>query len=250
MNTEAIRVENLSKEFTYWAERPNTLKSLAVNLFKRDFLEKAKLTRISVLEDVSFTIDQGDFVGIMGRNGVGKSTLLRLLAGIYKPTKGKVSTNGRIAPLIELGAGFSEELSGYENIFLNAAILGFSRKDIKKHLNSIIDFTELGERIHMPVRNYSSGMLVRLGFSIATHVQAPILLLDEVLAVGDLGFQRKCHDKIKALHSEGRTIILVTHSPDAVAEHCKKALLFDNKRLALQGAAAQIAEAYRKGFNP
>jgi ABC-type polysaccharide/polyol phosphate transport system ATPase subunit len=193
---------------------------------------------------MTFEIRPGEFVGIMGRNGAGKSTLLKLIAGIYFPTSGTVEVNAPIAPLIELGAGFSGELSGYENIFLNAAILGFGRQATMDALPAILEFAELEERIYMPVKNYSSGMLVRLGFSIATHLTAPIILVDEVLAVGDTAFQQKCLKKIQSLHAEGRTIILVTHNADDVRKHCSRCIVVSNHTKAFDGPASEGVSAY------
>lgn len=196
-----ISVQNVSKRFRYWSDRPTSIKSALVDLVRGRF-QAGQIQSFQCLENISFDIYPGEFVGIMGKNGAGKSTLLKMISGIYTPTSGRIVIRERIAPLIELGAGFNGELSGYENIFLNAAILGFGRKAAFEALESIITFSELGDKIHMPVKNYSSGMLVRLGFSIATHLDAPILLIDEVLAVGDHQFQQKCLAKIRELHQE------------------------------------------------
>lgn len=229
-----IEVKNLSKSFNYWDDRPNSLKKIMANLISWNF-SSGHHRRIDVLNDVSFKIYPGQFVGIMGRNGVGKSTILKLISGIYQPSSGEVNINGKIAPLLELGAGFSDELSGYDNIFLNAAILGFGKHRTAESLASIIEFSELGEKLHMPVRNYSSGMLIRLGFSIAVHLDAPILLFDEILAVGDIAFQKKCLEKITQLYQEGRSIILVTHSPDQVLKFCNRCIVFNNRELVYDG---------------
>ncbi|MGK5086338.1 ABC transporter ATP-binding protein [Bdellovibrionota bacterium FG-2] len=242
MNT-VIRVKHLTKNFSYWSDRPNSIKTVLVNLLKGK-LNFGNRERFCALNDVSFDIQQGEFVGIMGRNGAGKSTLLKLIAGIYTPTSGKIEVSAPIAPLIELGAGFHGDLSGYENIFLNAAILGFGRKATLDALPAILEFAELDEKIHMPVKNYSSGMLVRLGFSIASHLTAPIILIDEVLAVGDAAFQEKCLKKIHALHDEGRTVILITHSPDAVKKHCDRCIVIANQKKIYDGNAKEGADAY------
>lgn len=238
-----IEVRNVSKVFHLWHERPNSIKKILVHLLKGTFTAGNK-QEIRVIENLDFTIAAGEFVGIMGRNGVGKSTLLKLISGIYQPTSGKISIHGAIAPLLELGAGFHEELSGYENIFLNAAILGFSRAQILNTVDRIIEFSELGEKIHMPVRNYSSGMLVRLGFSVATHLAAPILLFDEILAVGDVGFQKKCLAKIEELHAAGKTIVLVTHDPAQIREHCSRCIVIEAGKKVYDGPADGGAKIY------
>lgn len=243
MTTPAIRATQLVKNFRYWADRPTSIKTMLANLLQGK-LDLGRSTQFTALNDISFEIHPGEFVGIMGRNGAGKSTLLKIIAQIYSPTSGKIEVNGQIAPLIELGAGFHPELSGYENIFLNASVLGFGRKATLEALPQILEFAELGEKIQMPVKNYSSGMLVRLGFSIATHLTAPIILIDEVLAVGDAGFQEKCLAKIHSLHREGRTIILVTHSPDAVKSHCSRCIVIDQQKKVFDGEAQEGVNTY------
>lgn len=239
----AIRVQHLFKKFRAWTERPNSAKTILVDSLKGK-VKLGQRREFMVLDDLSFDIMPGEFVGIMGRNGSGKSTLLKLICGIYTPTSGKIEVNAPIAPLIELGAGFHPELSGYENIFLNAAILGFGRKATLEALPSIVDFSELGDHIYMPVKNYSSGMLVRLGFSIASHLTAPIILIDEVLAVGDAGFQEKCLAKIKTLHEEGRTIILITHDEGSVRKHCKRCIVIDHHKKIYDGPVAEGVDIY------
>lgn len=243
-----IELINVSKTFTYWENKPNSIKSILTKLSKFD-LKKSHYRKIDVLNNINLTISEGEFVGIMGRNGAGKSTLLKIISGIYAPTSGEVKTHGKIAPLLELGAGFAEELSGYENIFLNAAILGFSRKKMQDEIEKIIDFSELGDKINMPVRNYSSGMLVRLGFSIAAHLEASILLFDEILAVGDVGFQKKCLAKIDELYKSGKSVILVTHSPDEVRRFCKRCIVFENKNIIFDGDPETGTQVYLNEFN-
>jgi ABC-type polysaccharide/polyol phosphate transport system ATPase subunit len=247
MKKIAIELKNVTKKFTYQADKINNIKKMMVNYSGLKF-NHSSAESLQVLDEVSLQIYQGDFVGIMGRNGVGKSTLLKIISGIYIPTKGEVHIHGRIAPLLELGAGFADELSGYENIFLNAAILGFNREKINSCLNDVVEFSELGEKIHMPVRNYSSGMLVRLGFSIAVHLDAPILLFDEILAVGDTGFQEKCLQKIEQIYKSGRTIILVTHSPEQVQKFCNRCIVFNDKKVAYDGPAEQGVKKYLSLF--
>lgn len=247
MAVPVIEVKNVTKKFTFWQDRPRDLKKFLANMFSKEKRQGIKHEWV-VLDDVSFNIYPGEFVGIMGRNGVGKSTILKIISGIYAPNSGEVITRGKIAPVLELGAGFSDELSGYENIFLNAAILGFGEKKTKESLQSIIDFSELGDHIYAPVRNYSSGMLVRLAFSIACHLDAPILLFDEVLAVGDLGFQNKCLVKIEELYKQGRSIVLVTHSPDQIKRFCQRCILIENKKVVFDGDADQGADKYIHNF--
>jgi ABC-2 type transport system ATP-binding protein len=245
MSTPVIQVNDVTKKFHYWADRPTSVKTMLVNLlkFKMDFGERHEFY---TLRNVSFEVRKGDFLGIMGRNGAGKSTLLKLICGIYAPTSGKITVSEQISPLIELGAGFHPDLSGYENIFLNAAVLGFGRKVANEAAADIIEFSELGDKIHMPVKNYSSGMLVRLAFSVATHLAAPIILIDEILAVGDAGFQAKCLKKIHQLHAEGRTVILITHSPDSVSANCNRCIVIENQEKVFDGDAKAGTELYMK----
>lgn len=240
-----ISVHHLKKKFQYRVDRPTSIKTVLVNLLKGK-MHLGNRRELEVLNGISFEIKRGEFIGIMGANGVGKSTLLKLLCGIYKPTSGDIQISEQIAPLIELGAGFDGELSGYENIFLNASILGFGRVATLKAVDTIIEFSELGEKIYMPVKNYSSGMLVRLGFSIASHLSAPILLCDEVLAVGDAGFQSKCLKRIRQLHNEGRTIVLVTHDGGAVQSFCKRCIVIAHQQIEYDGPAKQGVEVYLK----
>lgn len=239
-----ISLKNVHKSFVLWSDRTDTLKKVLVDLTKGKLQVGNKKT-ISVLEGVSFDIRPGEFVGIMGHNGAGKSTLLKIISGIYQPTNGIVEINGRIAPLLELGAGFTDELSGFDNIFLNAAILGFGRRRTAECLDSIIEFSELGDRIHTPVRNYSSGMTVRLAFSIAVHLDAEILLFDEVLAVGDVAFQTKCINKILELHKQGKAIILITHAPEIVQNFCDRCIVISNKLKIFDGKPAEGIEIYK-----
>src|ERR1700677_4240737 len=185
MTEPVIEVKRLTKSFDHWLDQPHSFKNLLTRLSKGNWNSFAVGKQFTVLKDVSFEIYPGEFVGIMGRNGAGKSTLLKLISGIYTPTSGSIETRDQIAPLIELGAGFHPDLSGYENIFLNAAILGFGQAATTDAVPKILEFSELGDMIYMPVKNYSSGMLVRLGFAIASHLTAPVILIDEVLAVGD-----------------------------------------------------------------
>ena len=240
-----IQVSHVSKHFRYWNDRPRSLKSVLVDLMKGR-LSWGNREVYSALSDVSFDIYPGEFVGIMGRNGAGKSTLLKLICGIYTPSEGSVRVEEPIAPLIELGAGFSEDLSGYENIFLNAAVLGLGRTAVLSIIDQVIEFSGLSDKIYMPVKNYSSGMLCRLGFSIAAHVPSSILLIDEILAVGDVEFQEKCIRKIKSLHQEGRTVVLITHSPDSVKQVCERCIVIEAQRKIFDGPTEQGVEQYLK----
>jgi ABC-type polysaccharide/polyol phosphate transport system ATPase subunit len=240
-----ISLKNVYKSFTYWEDRPTSLKKLLID-FTMGKINSGRKHKIDVLQDISFDVHKGDFIGIMGHNGAGKSTILKIISGIYNPNHGEVIISGKIAPLLELGAGFTDELSGYDNIFLNAAILGFGKLKTLEKLSSIIDFSELGDRIHQPVRNYSSGMMVRLAFSIAVHLDAPILLFDEVLAVGDISFQAKCIQKIHELHESGRSIILVTHSPELVKKFCNRCIVISNKKMIFDGSAVGGSDLYCK----
>jgi ABC-type polysaccharide/polyol phosphate transport system ATPase subunit len=246
MTEPVIEVKNLTKSFDHWMDQPHSLKNLLTRVSKGNWNPFAVGKQFTVLKDVSFDIFPGEFVGIMGRNGAGKSTLLKLISGIYTPTRGSIETRGVIAPLIELGAGFHPDLSGYENIFLNAAILGFGKKATEAIIPEILDFSELGEQIHKPIRNYSSGMMARLGFSVAINLSAPVLLVDEILSVGDAGFQAKCLAKIDKMHGEGRTIVLITHDPWAIQRHCSRCIVIDHCEKVYDGNAQEGAEQYKK----
>ena len=205
---EIIRVDGLTKRFKLPHERINSLKSSLINLFSNGRLNYEIQT---VLDDISFKVNKGDFFGIVGKNGSGKSTLLKLLAGIYYPTNGSVQVDGKVTPFIELGVGFNPELSGRDNVFLNGALLGFTRKQMEVMYDDIVAFSELERFMDQKLKNYSSGMQVRLAFSIAIKAQGDILILDEVLAVGDESFQRKCFNYFDQVKKEKKTVILVTH---------------------------------------
>lgn len=242
-----VEFRNVSKKFFYLQDRPASLKSLFISVLKGKYFSLAREKKV-VLDNVCFKVQRGEVVGIMGRNGTGKSTLLRILSGIYQPDSGQVIVKERIAPLVALGAGLHGDLSGYENIFLNCAILGIPRAIIYKLLPSIIDFSELGNQIYHPVKNYSSGMFLRLGFAIASHVDAPIVILDEVLGVGDEGFQKKCFKKLEEMFNSGRTIILVTHDPAQIERFCKRCLVLENGNVIYDGPAAGGAQRYSELF--
>jgi ABC-2 type transport system ATP-binding protein len=224
MSDVAISVEHVSKTFKLPHEKHSSVKSALINLKKRGF-EKQK-----VLEDISFEIKKGEFFGIVGRNGSGKSTLLKLLAGIYVPSKGAVTINGKLTPFIELGVGFNPELTGRENVFLNGALLGFSRKEMSTMYNDIVKFAELERFMDQKLKNYSSGMQVRLAFSVAIRANTDILLIDEVLAVGDQSFQEKCFDYFGKIKDSGKTVVFVTHDMSNVERFCDRTFVLDKKK--------------------
>jgi lipopolysaccharide transport system ATP-binding protein len=239
-----IEVNHLTKE--YQLGHITSLKQTALNTLKRlTFQPVQERERFKALNDVSFSIDQGEVVGIIGHNGAGKSTLLKHLANISKPTKGNVIVRGSVAPLIEVGAGVNPELTGRENIFLNGAILGIPKKIIQQKLDEIIDFSELEQFIDTPVKRFSSGMAVKLGFSIATSMEADILIVDEVLAVGDLAFQRKCFDRMEELiKRQGRTVLLVSHNIRQVERMCSRVMLLSHGKILQDGESHSTCDRF------
>ena len=226
-----IRLENVTQRFRVIHERPDTVREL----FSRFFRHNSTFHDFEAVKNVSLEIPRGQTLGIIGRNGSGKSTLLKIIAGVYKPSAGTVAVNGTLAPLIELGAGFHHELTGRENILLNGLLMGYSKKEMMERQQSIIDFADIGEFIDAPVKQYSSGMYMRLAFSVATEVDPQILLVDEILAVGDVGFQEKCFEKLRRFRNSGKTIILVTHNMDNVRMHCERAVLIDHGSILVDG---------------
>ncbi len=239
----AISVRGLSKSFRLPTERAWGLKQALFNRLRGVKGYKDQ----KVLDNINLEIKKGEFVGIVGRNGSGKSTLLKLLAGIYYPSAGEIIVNGSLVPFIELGVGFNMELSGRENVYLNGAILGFSNSEVEAMYDDIVKFAELGEFMDQKLKNYSSGMQVRLAFSIAIRAKGDILILDEVLAVGDAEFQRKCNDYFESLHGN-QTVILVTHSMDNVKKFCDRAIMIECGKIACEGKPEKVAEAYEKLF--
>ena len=235
----AIRVEGVSKNFLLPHQRTSTLKSSIINPFRGSSREQQR-----ALNDVSFQINKGDFVGIVGRNGSGKSTLLKCMAGVYVPDRGAININGVLVPFIELGVGFNPELSGRDNVYLNGALLGFSRSEMDDMYDDIVEFAVLERFMDQKLKNYSSGMQVRLAFSIAIKADGDILLLDEVLAVGDSNFQKKCYDYFAKLREQKKTIILVTHSMSTVQRFCNKAMLLNDGELLLTGDTATVTKKY------
>lgn len=238
----AISVKNLHKSFRLPHEQHSGIKQKIINIFKgvKGYEEQ------HVLKGVTFGIKKGEFFGIVGRNGSGKSTLLKLLAGIYTADSGSIDVNGSLIPFIELGVGFNQELTGRENIFLNGALLGFSRREMEEKYDSIVEFSELERFIDQKLKNYSSGMQVRLAFSIAIRAQGDIILLDEVLAVGDEAFQRKCFEYFAKLKKEKKTVILVTHDMSSVARFCNKAMLIDKGEIVAIGDINKVVRGYEK----
>jgi ABC-2 type transport system ATP-binding protein len=241
----ALNVRNVSKVFHLPHEKSNSIKSGIVNIFRK------KDTDIDVqhaLNDISFEIKKGEFFGILGRNGSGKSTMLKILAEIYKPTSGTIETKGKLVPFIELGVGFNPELTGRENVYLNGALLGFSRKEMKSRYDDIVKFAELENFMDQKLKNYSSGMQVRLAFSLATRSEADILLIDEVLAVGDADFQRKCYQYFQSLKKQKKTVVFVSHDMSAIREFCDRAILIESSEIIAEGAADEIATRYSRLF--
>lgn len=239
-NDIAIKVENVTKTFKLFYDKPSTLKERLV------FWNKKKADVHTVLEDISLDIKKGETVALIGVNGSGKSTLLKLMTKIIYPTKGKITTNGKLTSLLELGAGFHPDFTGRENIYFNAAIFGLTKQEIDKRLDTIIEFSELGEFIDSPVRTYSSGMYMRLAFSVAINVDAEILLIDEILAVGDQHFQDKCFEKLNELKESGITIVIVTHSLESVKKLCSRAVWIYNGKIKMDGNTQKVTDEYLK----
>jgi len=236
----AIRADHLDRRFRVYPQTVRTLKEMIVTGGRH------KATEVHALDDVSFSVEPGEAVGLIGRNGSGKTTLLRLLAGIIKPTSGSVEVGGRVASLLELGAGFQPEFTGRENVYLNGSIFGLKRSYIREQMDEIVAFAELERFIDLPVRTYSSGMYMRLGFSVAAHLSADVLLLDEVFAVGDEAFQQKCFRKVFEFKQRGGTIVFVSHDATAVERLCERAILLVHGRVELDGSTHEAVTRYHK----
>lgn len=241
MSSVAIKVENVSKTFKLPHDKTNSVKSMLIS-WLRGGRQSYEIQQ--ALDEISFEIKEGDFYGIVGRNGSGKSTLLKMLAGIYTPTRGSIQINGKLTPFIELGVGFSPELSGRENVFLNGSLLGFNRSEMEAMYNDIVEFAELEKFMDQKLKNYSSGMQVRLAFSIAIRAQTDILLLDEVLAVGDSAFQQKCFDYFEELREKKKTVVFVSHDMSAVTKFCNKAVYIRNGVKIHEGTPSEVADMY------
>lgn len=244
-DSTVVSVKNVYKDFKLPHEKVDSLKSAFAHPFKK----RGNAETQHALKNISFEVKKGEFFGIVGRNGSGKSTLLKIIAGIYQPTKGQVKVNGRLVPFIELGVGFNPELTGHENVFLNGALMGFSNKEIARKLPAIVEFAELERFMDQKLKNYSSGMQVRLAFSVATILaESDILLIDEVLAVGDADFQRKCFEYFSKLKKDKKTVIFVSHDMNAVREYCDRVVLIDENKLIMTGKSEKVAKQYTKLF--
>lgn len=236
-----IDVQDVSMRFMMSNDKIGSLKEMVTQLIRG----KIQFKEFWALRDVSFHVEKGEVMGIIGRNGAGKSTMLKIISGIMRPTKGSVVRNGNIVPMLELGSGFDFDLSGRENIFLNGAILGYSKEFLMEKFDEILAFSELGEFIEMPIRNYSSGMLMRLAFSIATVVEPEILIVDEILAVGDENFQRKSRQRMMELMSGGTTVLFVSHNLDQIREMCNRVVWLDGGTVRMVGETQEVCDAYK-----
>lgn len=240
MGEPIIKVRHVTIKFNLMEEKVDTLKEYIVRLLQGKLL----YNEFTALDDISFDIEKGDIFGLVGFNGAGKSTLLKIIAGVLHPTSGSVEVKGSIAPLIEVGAGFDPDLTARENIYLNGAILGHNKAFLDEHFDRILDFAELRDFVDVPVKNFSSGMYARLGFAIATEVQPDILIVDEVLSVGDYAFQEKCEQRIRSMVEHGTTIVLVSHEITAVKKLCNKAIWLDHGKVLEIGSAMRICCRY------
>nr|WP_317438458.1 ABC transporter ATP-binding protein [uncultured Enterocloster sp.] len=235
-----IEVSHISMGFKMDMNKVSSLKEWVVTWLKG----QSNYQTFWALKDVSFEVNKGEVIGIIGRNGSGKSTLLKIISGLFRPSEGKISVKGRIVPMLELGSGFDPELTGRENVFLNGAILGYTEAFLKEQFDDILEFSELGDFIDMPLKTYSSGMMMRLAFSVATIVQPEILIVDEILAVGDEAFQRKSRAKMLELMGGGTTVLYVSHSLDQIRELCNRVVWLDHGKVVMQGEAAEVCDAY------
>lgn len=239
---DVIRIENVSVRYRLPAERIHTFKEYAIRFLQR----RIQYKDFNALRDISLQIRKGEILGIIGKNGAGKSTLLKVISRVLIPTQGRVWIKGKVSPMLELGAGFHPELTGRENVFLNGTILGHPRREIEAHMDEIIEFSELGEFIDAPLRTYSSGMYARLGFAASTTWEPDILILDEVLSVGDEAFQRKCQIRMKGFRTGNTTSILVSHSMDTVQSLCERVLWLDHGTVRALGPASEVVAEYRR----
>ncbi len=244
-NNIALKVNNVGVRFNMSSEKVDSMKEYAIKLFRREL----RFNEFWALKEVSFQIKKGQRVGVLGLNGAGKSTLLKVIAGVLKATEGSVTKYGNIVPLLELGAGFDKEYTGAENIYLYGAVLGYPRSFIKEKFDEIVEFSELGDFINVPLKNYSSGMKARLGFSIATIVEPEILILDEVLSVGDAKFRKKSEKKIKDMFDKKITVLFVSHSLAQVRSLCDRAIIIEKGRLVAQGDSETICNLYEQKLN-
>lgn len=246
LGSAPIRLENITQRFRVIQERPDTLRELFSKLFRH----QSHYHDFDAVKNVSFEVPRGQMLGLIGRNGSGKSTLLKIVAGVYRPTAGKVEVRGSLAPLIELGAGFHHELTGRENILLNGLLMGYSRRQMQEREERIVEFAEIGDFIDAPVKQYSSGMYMRLAFSVATEIEPDILLIDEILAVGDLSFQQKCFERIQSFRRAGKTIIFVSHLMNQVGKYCDRVILIDHGSIMADGHPDEVIPIYESAMSP
>lgn len=242
MSNTAIKVNDVSIRFNLSSEKTDNLKEYVIKLLKKEI----KYDEFWALRDISFELKKGERLGILGLNGAGKSTLLKIIAGVYKPTVGTVEKHGKIAPMLELGAGFDMQYTGAENIFLYGSVLGFSREFLEEKYDEIVEFSELNKFIDVPLKNYSSGMRARLGFSIATVVEPEILILDEVLSVGDAKFRKKSERRVMEMFDKGVTVLFVSHSLEQVQRLCDKAMILEHGQMIAYGDTAKVSKIYEK----
>jgi ABC-type polysaccharide/polyol phosphate transport system ATPase subunit len=240
-----IRFENVVQRFRLIRERPDTLREAFAHLFTN----RVSYHDFEALKGVSFSIREGEAVGLMGRNGSGKSTTLRIIAGVYRPSAGVIQVNGKVAALIELGAGFHPDLTGRENVILNGLLLGLSRREVAAREEQILNFAELGDFIDSPVKQYSSGMFMRLGFAVATEIDPDILLMDEILSVGDAAFQQKCLERVDSFRRRGKTIVLVSHSANMVRSICQRAIWIQDGLVRMDGPVDDVASVYEQAMH-
>ncbi|MEM4667438.1 MAG: ABC transporter ATP-binding protein [Thermofilum sp.] len=241
-----IEFRKVSKSYPFYLHLSFGFKYFLLNLGK---VTKEFKRRFEVLRDVSFSVEKGECIGIIGRNGAGKSTLLSLIAGVIKPDSGEIIVRGRVTALLELGAGFHPDLTGRENIVLNGVLMGMTRREVLSKMDEIIEFSELGEFIDQPLRTYSSGMIARLGFSVTAHLTSDIYLIDEILAVGDIGFQKKCLQRFEKLRESGATIVIVSHQTDMIRKLTDRVIWIDNHTIRAIGAPEEICAQYEKEMN-
>lgn len=239
-----IILKNVSMKFNLGVEKDNSLKMIFINLFTPR--KKKKKDYFWALKDIDFRINKGDVVGIIGANGAGKSTLLKVVSGVYKPTTGTVEVNGKISPMIELGAGFDPELTARENIYLNGAILGYSKEFLEQKFDDIVEFSELKDFLDVPIKNFSSGMVAKLAFSISTIVNPEVLIVDEILSVGDIKFQEKSKNKMMSMIEGGTTVLYVSHSTESIKQLCNKVIWLDHGKIVKMGETNKICDEYYK----
>jgi ABC-2 type transport system ATP-binding protein len=242
VSSTRIQFENVTHRYRLIRERPDSLREIFAKLFQH----RSVVQDFEALKALSFQIGSGETVGLIGRNGSGKSTALKIMAGVFEPTQGQVSINGTIAPLIELGAGFHPDLTGRENILLNGLLMGVSKKELLARAPAIIEFAELGDFIDTPLKQYSSGMYMRLAFATAVEVDPDILLVDEILAVGDAEFQEKCYERMRQFQRRGKTLVLVSHFPDDIRKLCSRTILIDHGQLIADGSTESVLRKYEE----